>query len=164
MPRRAGLLVRVYRDAAFSGATTLRPGYQAMLEGAREAAFDVLVAEALDLLSRDQEHIAALFKRLQFAGIRLVPMGEGEIGPLHIVLKGTMNALYLKDPADKTRRGLRGRIEVAKSAGGNAYGYVIVRNYGANGEPTRGDRAINDRGGRNRARDLHSLCRERGAA
>jgi DNA invertase Pin-like site-specific DNA recombinase len=32
-------LVQVYRDAALSGATTLRPGYQALLEGAREAVF-----------------------------------------------------------------------------------------------------------------------------
>lgn len=40
-------LVQVYRDAAISGATALRPGYQALLEGAREAAFDVVVAEAL---------------------------------------------------------------------------------------------------------------------
>jgi DNA invertase Pin-like site-specific DNA recombinase len=28
-------LVQVYHDAALSGATTLRPGYQALLEGAR---------------------------------------------------------------------------------------------------------------------------------
>jgi hypothetical protein len=45
-----------------------------MLAGARE----VVVAEALDRLSRDQEDIAALFKRRQFAGIRLVTLGEGE--------------------------------------------------------------------------------------
>jgi site-specific DNA recombinase len=70
-----------------SGAATLRPGYQAMLAGVREAGFDVVVAEALDHLSRDQEDIAALFKRLQFAGIRLVTLGEGEIGPLHIGLR-----------------------------------------------------------------------------
>jgi site-specific DNA recombinase len=54
-----------------------------------------------------------------------------------------MNALYLRDLADKTRRGLRGRIEVGKSGGGNAYGYNVVRNYGANGDPARGDRTIN---------------------
>ena len=122
-------LVQVYRDSAMSGATALRPGYQAMLAGAREAEFDVVVAEALDRLSRDQEDVAALFKRLQFAGIRLVTLGEGEIGPLHIGLKGTMNALFLKDLADKTRRGLRGRVEAGKSGGGNAYGYDVVRGY-----------------------------------
>ena len=141
--REGWTLVQVYRDSAMSGATALRPGYQAMLEGAREAAFDVVVAEALDRLSRDQEDIAALFKRLQFAGIRLVTLGEGEIGVLHIGLKGTMNALFLKDLADKTRRGLRGRIEAGKSGGGNAYGYDLMRSYDANGEPVRGGRTIN---------------------
>jgi hypothetical protein len=68
--REGWTLAQVYRDAAMSGATALRPGYQAMLDGAREAAF-VVVAEALDRLSRDQEDIAALFKRLLFAEIRL---------------------------------------------------------------------------------------------
>ena len=136
-------LVQVYRDSAMSGATTLRPGYQAMLEGAREAGFDIVVAEALDRLSRDQEDVAALFKRLQFAGIKLVTLGEGEIGALHIGLKGTMNALFLKDLADKVRRGLRGRIEDGKSGGGNSYGYDVVRTLDARGEPVRGERKIN---------------------
>jgi site-specific DNA recombinase len=141
--REGWTLAQVYRDAAMSGATSLRPGYQAMLEGAREAAFNVVVAEALDRLSRDQEDIAALFKRLQFARIRLMTLGEGDIGVLHIGLKGTMNALFLKDLADKTRRGLRGRVEAGKSGGGNAYGYDVVRSYDANGEPARGGRTIN---------------------
>src|SRR5205085_3208076 len=83
-------LLQVYRDAAITGATTLRPGYQALLEAAREGGFDVVVAEALDRLSRDQEDVAALFKRLRFAGIRLLTLGEGEISELHVGLKGTM--------------------------------------------------------------------------
>ena len=141
--REGWTVVQVYRDAAVSGATALRRGYQAMMEGAREAEFDVVVAEALDRLSRDQEDTAALFKRLQFAGIRLVTLGEGEIGVLHIGLKGTMNALFLKDLADKTRRGLRGRVEAGKSGGGNAYGYDVVRSHDPNGEPVRGSRTIN---------------------
>src|ERR1700730_3081666 len=61
----------VYSDHAIRGATTLRPGYQKMLEDARAGRFEVLVAEALDRLSRDQENIAGLFKQLSFAGVRL---------------------------------------------------------------------------------------------
>jgi site-specific DNA recombinase len=141
--REGWTLVQIYRDAAISGATILRPGYQAMVEGAREAEFDVVIAEALDRLSRDQEDIAGLFKRLQFAGVKLVTLGEGDIGVLHIGLKGTMNALFLKDLADKTRRGLRGRVESGKSGGGNAYGYDVVRRNDATGEAERGDRRIN---------------------
>ena len=69
-------------------------------------------------------------------------LAEGEIGQLHIGLKGTMNALFLKDLADKTRRGLRGRIEAGRSGGGNSYGYDVVRKIGANGEPDAGERTI----------------------
>jgi site-specific DNA recombinase len=38
-----------------------------------------------------------------------------------------MNALFLKDLAEKTRRGLRGRVEAGKSGGGLCYGYRVVR-------------------------------------
>ena len=94
-------------------------------------------------LSRDQEDIAGLFKRLRFAGVRIVTLSEGDVSEMHIGLKGTMNALFLKDLAEKTRRGLRGRIEAGKSAGGNCYGYDIIRQLNAAGENLRGERAIN---------------------
>jgi hypothetical protein len=106
--REGWTLVQVYRDAAVSGSSALRPEYQALLEATRQGEFDVAVAEALDRLSRDQEDVAALYKRLRFAGIQLLTLAEGEINELHVGLKGTMNALFLKDLADKTRRGLGG--------------------------------------------------------
>ena len=53
-----------------------------------------------------------------------------------------MGALYLKDLADKTRRGLRGRVQEGKSGGGNSYGYRVVHRTGADGTPERGERAI----------------------
>jgi site-specific DNA recombinase len=125
--RQGWTLQQVYRDAAMSGASSLRPGYQALLECARNADCDVVVSEALDRLSRDQEDVAGLFKRLQYAGVRLVTLAEGEISELHVGLKGTMNALFLKDLADKTRRGLRGRVEAGSSGGGLTYGYDVSR-------------------------------------
>ena len=110
-----------------SGADRLRPGYQKLLEDARAGEFDVVVAEALDRLSRDQEDVAGA---LQAAALRrratIVTLTEGEISELHVGLKGTMNALYLKDLAEKTRRGLRGRVEAGRSAGGRCYGYDVV--------------------------------------
>ena len=135
-------LVQVFQDRAFSGATTLRPGYQALLEAARDGGFDVVVAEALDRLSRDQEDVAALFKRLRFAGIKIVTLSEGEINELHVGLKGTMNALFIKDLAAKTHRGLRGRVEAGRSGGGNAFGYCVVRRLGADGQLITGEREI----------------------
>src|SRR5512132_1540661 len=106
-----------------SGASRLRPGYQKLLEDARAGTFDIVVAEALDRLSRDQEDTAALYKQLGFAGVRLVTLAEGEISELHVGLKGTMNALFLKDLAMKTRRGLEGRVRLGRSGGGLCYGY-----------------------------------------
>jgi site-specific DNA recombinase len=116
-------LVQVYADAALSGASTFRPGYQKLLQDASAGALDVVVAESLDRLSRDLADVATLYKHLSFLGVRLWTVAEGLITDLHVGLKGTMNALYLKDLAQKTRRGLRGRIEAGKSAGGNSQGY-----------------------------------------
>ncbi len=81
----------IFQDAGVSGATPLRPGYQALLAAARAGEVEVVVAEALDRLSRDQEDVAALFKRLQFAGIAIVTVSEGTITSLHVGLKGAMN-------------------------------------------------------------------------
>src|SRR5690606_22045287 len=106
--------------------------------------FDVICAEAMDRLSRDQEDIAGFFKRMAFAGVKIVTLSEGEVTHLHIGLKGTMNALFLKDLADKTRRGQRGRVEMGKSGGGNCYGYDVVKKFDGNGKPARGDRTINE--------------------
>ncbi len=135
-------LVQAFQDRALSGASSLRPGYQALVAGARDGAFDVVVAEALDRLSRDQEDVAGLFKRLRFAGIRIVTLSEGEINELHVGLKGTMNALFLRDLAKKTHRGLRGRVEAGRSGGGITYGYQVVRGRRADGTPITGERQI----------------------
>lgn len=105
-------IVGTYKDAAISGASVvLRPGIQTLLQDAQRGEFDVVLAEALDRISRDQADIATLFKHLRFANVPIVTLAEGEINELHVGLKGTMNALFLKDLAAKTHRGLRGRVE-----------------------------------------------------
>ena len=132
-------VVADYTDAAMSGATLMRPGFQSLMRAALAGTFDIVLAESLDRFSRDQEDTAGLFKRLTFAGVRIVTVSEGDIGHLHVGLKGTMNALYLHDLAQKTRRGLRGRVEAGRSGGGISYGYRVVPV--ADGQP-RGDREI----------------------
>ncbi len=133
-----------YTDHGISGSSVLlRPGVQKLIQDCMEGKYDILIAEALDRLSRDQEDIAAIYKRMQFAGIKIITLSEGEINNLHVGLKGTMNAMFLKDLADKTRRGLRGRVEKGKSGGGLTYGYDVVKAFDANGEPVCGERKIN---------------------
>jgi DNA invertase Pin-like site-specific DNA recombinase len=138
-------IYKEYSDSGISGASLIRPGIQKLLQDAQAGRFGIVVTESLDRLSRDQEDIAHIFKRIGFAGGRIVTLSEGEINELHIGLKGTMGALYLKDLADKTRRDLRGRVEAGKSGGGNCYGYDVVRGVGADGRPLTGERRINAR-------------------
>jgi DNA invertase Pin-like site-specific DNA recombinase len=135
-------IVATFSDAAISGATTLRPGYQALLSAMREGTVDLVLAESLDRFSRDLEHVAALHKLARFSGVRIVTLAEGEVSELAVGLKGTMGALYLKDLADKTRRGEEGRIRLGRAVGKPSYGYRMVRRLGADGEPERGLREI----------------------
>jgi site-specific DNA recombinase len=133
-----------YSDRAISGASLLRPGIQALISDAQAGRFHIVLAEAMDRLSRDQEDIAGFHKRMAYCDVKIVTLSEGEVSHLHVGLKGTMNALFLKDLAAKTHRGLRGRVELGKSGGGNSYGYDVVKKFNSEGEPVRGDRTVND--------------------
>ncbi len=119
-------LVKVYSDRAVSGATLIRPGVQLLMQDAGRGGLDLVYAEALDRISRDQEDVAGFFKRMVFAEVTIITLAEGEISELHVGLKGTMNALFLKDLAQKTRRGLQGRVVQGLSGGGICYGYDLV--------------------------------------
>ncbi|MBW9076320.1 recombinase family protein [Rhizobium pusense] len=138
-------IVGTYKDAGISGASMfLRPGMQSLLQDAQAGQFDIVMAEALDRISRDQADVATFYKHLKFAGVPIVTLSEGEISELHVGLKGTMNALFLKDLAAKTHRGIRGRVEDGKSGGGLCFGYNVVKQLDARGDPIRGDREINE--------------------
>ena len=140
--REGWTIVETYSDRAVSGASLIRSGIQSLLADAQAGRFDMVLSEALDRVSRDQEDVAGIFKRLSFANVTIFTLSEGEINELHVGLKGTMNALFLKDLAIKTHRGIRGRVEAGKIGGGNAYGYHVVHQLDARGEPVRGERAI----------------------
>lgn len=140
-----------YTDRAMSGASLLRPGIQELMRDAQRGGFDLVLAEALDRISRDQEDVAGVFKRLRFAGVGIVTLAEGQISELHVGLKGTMNALFLKDLAAKTHRGIRGRVEAGKIGGGLCYGYRVVPSVQG-----RGDREIIEA----EAEVIRRICRD----
>jgi DNA invertase Pin-like site-specific DNA recombinase len=120
-------ITATFTDYALSGSTTLRPGYQSLLSAMRSGQIDIALSESLDRFSRDQEHVAGFHKAALFAEVRIITLSEGEISELHVGLKGTMGALYLKDLADKTRRGPEGRVREGRSGGGLCYGYQVIR-------------------------------------
>lgn len=141
--RLGGEVVEIYADYALSGAhLSSRPNAVRLLQDAESGRIDGVIAEALDRLSRDLEDTAAVFKRLSFSGVRLVTVAEGEVSELHVGLKGTMNALFLKDLAAKIRRGQAGSVARGRIPGGLSYGYRVKRELDSRGEPVRGLREV----------------------
>ena len=92
--------VLVFKDAAISGATMERPGMARLLAAAKTGRIDLVIAEGLDRLSRSLKDIAAIHETLGYYGVTIWTAHEGQITELHVGLKGTMNALYLKDMRD----------------------------------------------------------------
>ena len=58
-----------YSDQAISGASLIRPGIQKLLQVAAAGKFDIILAESLDRVSRDQEDIAHIYNRMRFLGV-----------------------------------------------------------------------------------------------
>ena len=137
-------VVETYSDRAVSGASLMRSGMQKLMRDGRAGAFDVVLSESLDRLSRNQADIAQIHQTLSFAEVMIETVSEGAISEMHIGLKGTMNALFLKDLAVKTHRGLKGRALAGKSAGGVTYGYRAIQEIGPTGALIRGDRSIDE--------------------
>jgi DNA invertase Pin-like site-specific DNA recombinase len=138
--REGWTVVDVFPDFALSGTTRDRPGLNALL--ARTGEFDIILAEALDRISRDQEDVAAIWKRVEFAGCRLHTVSEGAISELQVGFTGTMSAVFLKNLGDKTRRGQVGRVAAGRIPGGLCYGYERDVQLAADGSVDRGRRRI----------------------
>lgn len=86
-------VVRLYEDRARSGASIFgRDGLMQLMEASRDRLFDVVVVEALDRLSRDQEDLAGLYKRLAFAGIEIRAVHDGVADQIQVGIRGLVGA------------------------------------------------------------------------
>ena len=131
---RSGLTVtHVFSDAAKSSASIFgREGLAQMMETSRLKAFDVIIVEALDRLSRDQADLAQIHKRLRFDRIEILTVHDGVVDSVAVGLRGLMGEMFLDAFRAKTRRGLAGVIRDGRHAGGQTYGYEGIP--GAPGE------------------------------
>ena len=125
--RQGFIVVGEYQDQAISGASRInRMGLGRLMRDARERRFDIVLCEALDRLSRDQADLATIRKELTFIDVGISTVQDGEVGAMHIGVKGLLGELYLADLAQKTRRGLRARVNAGGTGGGISYGYRAV--------------------------------------
>jgi DNA invertase Pin-like site-specific DNA recombinase len=117
-------VVASFEDRARSGASIFgRAGLAQMMVAAKAKAFDVLIVESLDRISRDQADMPAIFRDLSFLGMEIVTVHEGKTDAIQVGIRGIVSSLFLTDLAHKVRRGAAGNIREGKHAGGLAYGY-----------------------------------------
>jgi site-specific DNA recombinase len=130
-------VISTFHDRAKSGATLFdRDGLLDLMTAAKARKFNAVIVENLDRLSRDQEDLAGIYKKLEFYGIKLHAINEGKTTPIHMGIRGLVGSLFLKDLGEKVKRGHNGRVRAGKFPGSVTYGYDRVL-----GKP--GDRQIN---------------------
>ena len=120
-------VVAKFSDAAISGGTANRPGYQRMLTAARAHEFDVIVAEDTSRLWRNMAEQSPRLAELSDLGIAVVTHDldtRHESAEIMGAVGGAMASAYRREIGRRTRRGLEGLARAGKSAGGRAYGYT----------------------------------------
>lgn len=134
LAERSGFAIHAhFEDAAISGGTAHRPGYQAMLAAARRREIDVIVAEDTSRLWRNLAEQAPRIAELRDLGIHVVCHDLDTRHESSVVLGAVLGAMgegYRQEIGRRTRRGLEGRARAKKPTGGRAYGYVSAKDSG----------------------------------
>src|SRR5918998_2078884 len=123
-------VVEAIRDAA-SGFSLDRPGIETLRQRLRTGAVDVVVAYAVDRLSRNQNQIGVVFDEIQQAGARLEFVTERfedtAVGRFILAARAFVAEVEREKIAERTTRG---KLERARSGripqgmGRGTYGYV----------------------------------------
>jgi site-specific DNA recombinase len=121
------VIVATFSDRALSGASIhRRDGIKSLLLAARSGAFDIVIAESMSRIGRDQEDRAGIRKRLQFASVRLATPVDGIVSSLTDGIRAVIDSQQLEDMKHQIRRGMEGVVRDGRHAGGRAYGYRAV--------------------------------------
>ncbi len=141
-----GRIVKTYKDEAISGDAKFRPQYQEMLEDMPDKIYDFVISESLSRFNRDNEALQYLFKYANFYESPLVTLVEGKVDEMTVGIKGTMNALYLRDGAKAVKRGMIGKIRDKVYVSSPPYGYKIDKTqYDEKGDRIKGILKIDER-------------------
>ena len=122
-------VVAQFSDAAISGGTTQRPGYQEMLRAARRHEIDVIVSEDTSRLWRNLAEQSPRLAELCDLGIIVVTADLDtrlESAEIMGAVGGAMASAYRKEIGRRSRRGLEGQARLKRPTGGKSYGYTSV--------------------------------------
>ncbi len=129
-------LLESIRDTA-SGYSLDRPGIERVRQLLRQGAVDVVVAYAVDRLSRNQNHIGVLFDEVEQAGARLEFVTEKfedtAIGRFILAARAFIGEVEREKIAERTMRGKAERArsgKIPQGTGKGIYGYSYNRETG----------------------------------
>lgn len=123
---------RVFADEAVSGAVRERPGLTALVRAIELRDVDVIVTEDLGRISRDVEDLSWFRKRCAHYDVRLLAIDDGidssnDGAELMGDVLGGFKALYRREIAKKTRRGMQRRASQGFATGQVPFGYSTRR-------------------------------------
>lgn len=124
--------VGVYRDEGWSGAMLVRPDLDRLRDDAQKKLFDVVLINDVDRLARDVAHLSVIRRDLEGKGVRVMFRKlPGDLSPtqnLMVNILGSFAEFEREMILDRTRRGIRYKIEIRKLYLGcnPAYGYRYV--------------------------------------
>lgn len=115
---KGGSVVLSFKDEGVSGASVKnRPQLQALLTIAGNGAFDAVVVESLDRLSRSVGDLDKIREQLAFNNVTLISMADGVANTITVGMRGVINAVFLEDLKQKTKRGQLAALKAGKVAG-----------------------------------------------
>ena len=146
--REGWTVIDTYSDDEISGRAGIdemqRPGLNAMLTRVERGDIDQILAESTDRVARHIGDAHAVREHLEHFGARLFTLADGHVDEIVGTVKGLMDARFLKDLADRIRRGKKGAHGRGLNSGGRAYGYRVIKKIGEDGELVRGLLEIDD--------------------
>ena len=122
----------LYSDEAISGSRHDRPAYLRLMEAAKRRQFTAVIVHTQARLGRDQPEAEMAFRKLEFAGVRVVTCAgydtatlPEKMRKLNRGMQGIMDEAYTSEAAENTHRGQTGQVERGYWAGGRPYGYQL---------------------------------------
>lgn len=128
-----------YSDAERSGTTTMgRQGLFQMLAAADRGKFQVLLLEDTDRASRDAADMHRIAKELEELDIVLCTVVGGVVTDIELAFKSVQHQQFIKQNAEKSKRGQELAVSQGRMSGSVAYGYRKVVAADALGNPING--------------------------
>lgn len=132
-----------FQDAEKTGTTTYgREGLFQLIAYIERGGVDVVLVEDIDRLSRSAADMHMLAQTIEEAGAVLVTVAGGVMDDLQLGFKAIQNQQYVRQTAQKTRRGQELAVEQGRISGSLTYGHRKVQKFDERGKPINGLREL----------------------